>query len=92
MTTNPLFDIENASDLPFAVGHKESIQEKIIKLLAMADNPVTIDQIRAAYYRKHGVAMAKNQVSARLSVAVKVGQVKRGPERTFLFVKQIGGE
>lgn len=68
-----LFDLKNTTDLPEGLGltpvkyEPSEFERNVTALLLVADGqPVTIDEITAAYYRMYGVIIHRNKMRDKL--------------------------
>ena len=75
-----LFDLTDASDLPFKVTderREDSLRSRLVEVLPQAGGPVSVKQIRAALYRKHGKNYMSNNISSVLCTLLTDELVKR---------------
>jgi hypothetical protein len=76
-----LFDLDDISDLPFAVKRKDTAAHLIADVLNQSAEPVSIDQVRAAIYRKHGRDINRGTIMNELrkaDIRKEVRRVRRG--------------
>lgn len=80
-------DIQNALSLGGGTGR---VRSKYVELLTEAGRPVTVNEIRAAIYRKTGRLPLRESVNAALLSLKKRGRVIQ-PKRGFWAVKNTDG-
>ena len=81
-----IFDLNCTEDLPFKVKKDPSVREMLLDLLAMANRPLSITELRVGLYRKYDKEIDNSQVSTRLAGLVRDGKVIRAAERRFRLV------
>lgn len=87
---NELFDIENTDDLPFDVPKPRGsvMRERMMELMEVAGQPVSVNQMRAALYRKHGKDYSTTLVSTRMSDYASQGLLRRTAKGVYEYVEQ----
>lgn len=69
MIETQIFDTYNVDDLPKELQEvikTDSFESRIIELFKIANRPLHINEITAAYWRKYGEVKTKKQITVRL--------------------------
>lgn len=84
MNDTQIFDTYNVDDLPKELQETvkaDSFENRIIELFKIANRPLHINEVTAAYYRKYGELKTKRQIIVKLYNMIRLCNPKIAKHR-----------